>query len=60
ANPSFIASQMGHTSAQMIFTVYGNWMPENNASQVELLNAKFSQSAPSMPHNKTMNKKILY
>lgn len=50
ANPSFLASQMGHSSAQMIYSVYGNWMPENNESQIEMLNSKFSTHAPSMPH----------
>ncbi|ENR2353670.1 tyrosine-type recombinase/integrase, partial [Shigella flexneri] len=28
ANPSFIASQMGHTNAQMVFNVYGAWMKD--------------------------------
>ncbi|EJF7711344.1 site-specific integrase [Providencia rettgeri] len=50
ANPSFLATQMGHSSAQMIFTVYGDWMPENNNDQVEMLNSKLSNNAPSMPH----------
>lgn len=50
ANPSFIASQMGHADAQMVFQVYGKWMSENNAQQVELLNAKLSDFAPPMPH----------
>ncbi|ELI9035821.1 DUF3596 domain-containing protein [Morganella morganii] len=50
ANPSFIASQMGHTSAQMIFSVYGNWMQGNNETQVALLNEKLSHNAPQMPH----------
>ncbi len=26
ANPSFIASQMGHASAPMVFSVYGEWI----------------------------------
>ncbi len=50
ANPSFIAAQMGHASAQMVYTVYGDWMPENNDEQVTLLNQKLSSFAPSMPH----------
>ncbi|MHA3550863.1 Arm DNA-binding domain-containing protein [Yersinia enterocolitica] len=52
ANPSFIASQMGHASAQMVFSVYGEWMPDSNDEQMALINAKFSQNAPLMPHKK--------
>ncbi|EOX7653675.1 tyrosine-type recombinase/integrase, partial [Shigella flexneri] len=40
ANPSFIASQMGHTNAQMVFNVYGAWMKDNNHEQIELLNRR--------------------
>lgn len=50
ANPNFIAEQMGHTSAQMVYTVYGKWMADNNSSQLDILNASFTQNAPSMPH----------
>lgn len=50
ANPAFIASQMGHADAQMVFQVYGKWMSENNDAQVALLNSKFSEFAPSVPH----------
>lgn len=53
ANPSFIATQMGHTSAQMLFSVYGDWMPDHNADQLALLNAKLGTNAPYMPHNKS-------
>ncbi|BBE77555.1 MULTISPECIES: tyrosine-type recombinase/integrase [Phytobacter] len=49
ANPTFIASQMGHSSAQMVYSVYGAWMAENSAEQVSLLNQKLSAYAPSMP-----------
>ncbi|OBU12347.1 site-specific integrase [Morganella psychrotolerans] len=50
ANPNFIAEQMGHTSAQMVYTVYGKWMSDNNSSQMDILNASFTQNAPLMPH----------
>lgn len=53
ANPNFVAHQMGHSSAQMLFTVYGKWMTENNHDQVGILNASFAQNAPLMPHRKT-------
>lgn len=52
ANPSFIASQMGYTNAQMVFNVYGKWMSEQNSDQVALLNTNFDFNAPCMPHNK--------
>lgn len=53
ANPNFIAAQMGHTSAQMVYSVYGKWMSDNNSNQMAILNAEFIGSAPLMPqaHN---------
>ncbi|KAA5929165.1 site-specific integrase [Pantoea sp. Bo_2] len=53
ANPAFIASQMGHSSAQMVFSVYGKWMPENSGEQVALLNQKLTDYAPYVPHRLT-------
>jgi integrase len=50
ANPSFIASQMGHASAQMVFNVYGAWMADSSGDQIAMLNQKLSDFAPSMPH----------
>lgn len=50
ANPNFIAKQMGHSDAQMVYRVYGSWMAENNQDQVVILNQKLSAFAPSMPH----------
>lgn len=55
ANPTFIASQMGHSSAQMVYTVYGAWMPENSTEQVTMLNQKLSSYAPWMPHEVVSN-----
>lgn len=51
ANPSFIATQMGHSSAQMVYSVYGSWMPESSAGQVALLNEKLTGCVPPMPHS---------
>ena len=51
ANPSFIASQMGHADAQMLFRVYGKWMNESNDAQIAILNSKLSSFAPLMPHD---------
>jgi integrase len=53
ANPNFIAQQMGHASAQMVYQVYGSWMSENNSDQIALLNQKLSGFAPAMPPGKT-------
>lgn len=50
ANPNFIAKQMGHSDAQMVYRVYGSWMAENNQDQVIILNQKLSDFAPSVPH----------
>ncbi len=51
ANPSFIASQMGHASAQMVFNVYGAWMTDSNAEQIAMLNQKLTDYVPMMPHS---------
>jgi len=51
ANPTFIASQMGHSSAQMVYGVYGAWMPECSAEQVEMLNRKLTTTAPLVPQS---------
>lgn len=49
ANPNFIATQMGHTSAQMVYNVYGKWMTDNNSNQMDILNAHFGGNVPHMP-----------
>ncbi|AJI95045.1 phage integrase family protein [Yersinia ruckeri] len=46
ANPNFVANQMGHTSSQMVYSVYGKWMSENNSNQMDILNARFTGDAP--------------
>ena len=42
ANPSFIANQMGHENAQMVYGVYGAWVEELNGSQVQMINSKLA------------------
>jgi integrase len=59
ANPSFIASQMGHASAQMVFNVYGAWMADNNAEQIAMLNQKLGDFAPLMPHRPQTSSRVL-
>lgn len=49
ANPNFIATQMGHADAQMVYKVYGKWMSEKSAEQVSLLNNALSRFAPTVP-----------
>lgn len=46
ANPSFIASQMGHENSQMVYEVYGKWIGEMNQNQVDMLNESFSAATP--------------
>ncbi|SLM63545.1 MULTISPECIES: Arm DNA-binding domain-containing protein [Dickeya] len=40
ANPSFIANQMGHENAQMVFEIYGRWIEEMSGDQVNMLNQR--------------------
>lgn len=54
ANPNFIASQMGHSNAQMVYQVYGKWMADSDSDQIAILNQKLSSFAPSMPHAKAV------
>lgn len=51
ANPSFIASQMGHASAQMVFNVYGAWMADSSSEQIAMLNQRLADFAPQMPQS---------
>ncbi|HEY3984996.1 site-specific integrase [Cedecea sp.] len=50
ANPNFIANQMGHANAQMVYNVYGAWMSDNSQSQVAMLNQKLCDYVPQVPH----------
>lgn len=46
ANPSFIASQMGHENAKMVYTVYSKWIGDMDKDQVGILNRKFAGMSP--------------
>ncbi|HEY2454102.1 MAG TPA: site-specific integrase [Scandinavium sp.] len=60
ANPSFIASQMGHEDARMVYEVYSKWIGEMDADQVNMLNQKLpSAMSPLRPNNKTALRKIM-
>jgi len=42
ANPSFIANQMGHANAQMVYTIYATWIEEMNGEQIDMLNSRLA------------------
>ncbi|CBA30727.1 unknown protein [Cronobacter turicensis z3032] len=37
-NPNFIANQMGHTNAQMVFNFYAKWISIKNIDPIAILN----------------------
>jgi len=52
ANPAFIAEQMGHENAEMVYTVYSTWINALDGDQVEMLNqriGRFSSVVPMVP-----------
>jgi len=51
ANPAFIANQMGHENAEMIFHVYSAWINALDSDQVSFLNQRFGgyTNAPTVP-----------
>ncbi|ENN8439975.1 site-specific integrase [Enterobacter kobei] len=46
ANPSFIASQMGHEDARMVYEVYSKWIGDMNQDQVKMLNNQMPTAMP--------------
>ena len=52
ANPNYVAAQMGHANAQMVYQVYGSWMQENNSEQMALLNQKLNDFVLNMCYDK--------
>ena len=59
ANPSFIASQMGHENAKMVFEVYGKWIGEMNQNQVDIINQNLSEALPPVrPMDQFVQSKI--
>ncbi|HGX2821405.1 TPA: tyrosine-type recombinase/integrase [Escherichia coli] len=60
ANPTFIASQMGHSSASMVYNVYGAWMPECSVTQVAMLNNVLNARAPDVPQSDQEDEIKLY
>ncbi|WP_407065704.1 hypothetical protein [Enterobacter mori] len=56
ANPAFIANQMGHENAEMVFHVYSAWINALDSDRVSFLNQRFGgykcpYSAPEGKNN---------
>lgn len=51
ANPAFIASQLGHENAEMVYTVYSAWINALGGEQIDLLNNRIGgySSVPMVP-----------
>lgn len=51
ANPAFIATQMGHENAEMVYTVYSAWIHALDGDQIEFLNERIGgyTTAPFSP-----------
>lgn len=54
ANPSFIASQLGHEDAEMVYRVYSAWIKEFDGDQVELLNQRLGFAPNTPPEGKVI------
>lgn len=51
ANPAFIANQMGHENAEMVYTVYSAWINALDGDQIAFLNQRIGgySSVPQVP-----------
>lgn len=49
ANPSFIASQMVHEDARMVYEVYSKWIGDMNQDQVNMQNNQMPTALPWTP-----------
>lgn len=51
ANPAFIANQMGHENAEMVYTVYSAWINALDGDQIAFLNQRIGgyNSVPQVP-----------
>ena len=52
ANPSFIASQLGHENAEMVYRVYLAWIKEFDGEQVDMLNQRLGYAPNTPPETK--------
>lgn len=50
-NPAFIANQMGHENAEMVYTVYSAWINALDGDQIAFLNQHIGgyNSVPLVP-----------
>lgn len=50
-HPAFIANQMGHENAEMVYTVYSAWINALDGDQITLLNPRIGgyNSVPLVP-----------
>lgn len=55
ANPSFIAGQMGHENAKMVYEIYSKWIGDMDRNQVEMLN----NSLPSVVSQGYPKRKVI-
>ncbi|MFK3711815.1 tyrosine-type recombinase/integrase [Leclercia adecarboxylata] len=61
ANPSFIAAQLGHEDAEMVYRVYSAWIKEFDGEQVDMLNRNLGFApivSPSAKITKKLRNKI--
>ncbi|MGV4177939.1 tyrosine-type recombinase/integrase [Citrobacter braakii] len=51
ANPAFIANQMGHENAEIVYTVYSAWINALDGDQIAFLNQRIGgySSVPQPP-----------
>ena len=60
ANPSFIASQMCHEYARMVYEVYSKWIGDMNQDQVNMLNNQMPTALPpGRPHGQGSMRKVI-
>ncbi|OAT17833.1 phage integrase [Buttiauxella gaviniae ATCC 51604] len=48
ANPSFIASQLGHEDSRMVYEVYAKWIGDMDRDQVNMINNRIPSSLPPL------------
>ncbi|QPK02420.1 tyrosine-type recombinase/integrase [Enterobacter mori] len=60
ANPSFIATQMGHEDSRRVYVVYAKWIGDMDKDQVTIITNRITTGLPpSRPQSVTNTKKCL-
>ncbi|WP_052708105.1 site-specific integrase [Salinivibrio sp. KP-1] len=57
ANPSWIASQMGHKNATLVLTTYGKFMPSRSVDQANYLNQRLAAVSHTCPIDESYSRK---